>query len=254
MNDFEQAMMNEPNDATSEDIPSHAERRLLIVVLCLSYLACLAGLWLIGNFPGQAHAVFPAIFGLGQNTRFALLVVPLVGLCASYFRLRHLTGKLMQLPERKLDERQRMIRNRAHRVAYRIITVLCLAVLAYICIHSLLLSATPPTATGGVIPAAPAHIAAFPRPVIGGGSSIRELPNKIAPAYIEVPPLKVTLQNSPVYWYWWAAKSGVRNTPAASSSSINLVNLGLYYGLFLVTMVLIVKTLPTAVIGWKERG
>jgi len=30
--------------------------------------------------------------------------------------------------------------------------------------------------------------------------------------------------------------------------------MGLYYGLFLVTMFLIVKTLPTAVIGWKERG
>ena len=106
MNDLEQAMMNEPNDSTSENVPSHNERRLLIVVLCLSYLACLAGLWLIGNFPGQAHAVLPGIFGLGQNTRFALLAVPLVGLCASYFRLRHLTGKIMQLPERKLDERQ----------------------------------------------------------------------------------------------------------------------------------------------------
>ncbi len=67
MNDLEQAMMNEPNDSTSEDVPSHTERRLLIVVLCLSYLACLAGLWLIGSFPGQAHAVLPGIFGLGQN-------------------------------------------------------------------------------------------------------------------------------------------------------------------------------------------
>ncbi len=72
MNDLEQAMMNEPNDSTSEDVPSHTERRLLIVVLCLSYLACLAGLWLIGSFPGQAHAVLPGIFGLGQNMRFAL--------------------------------------------------------------------------------------------------------------------------------------------------------------------------------------
>ncbi len=174
MNDLEQAMMNEPNDSTSEDVPSHNERRLLIVVLCLSYLACLAGLWLIGNFPGQAHAVLPGIFGLGQNMRFALLAVPLVGLCASYFRLRHLTGKIMQLPERKLDERQRMIRNRAHRIAYRIITMLCLAILAYICVHSMLLSATPPATTGGVTNAL---IPAFPRPVIS------EFPSKIARAY-----------------------------------------------------------------------
>ncbi len=27
MNDLEQAMMNEPNDSTSEDVPSHTERR-----------------------------------------------------------------------------------------------------------------------------------------------------------------------------------------------------------------------------------
>jgi len=250
MNDLEQAMMNEPNDSTSEDVPSHTERRLLIVVLCLSYLACLAGLWLIGNLPGQTHAVLPGIFGLGQNMRFALLAVPLVGLCASYFRLRYLTGKIMQLPERKLDERQRMIRNRAHRIAYRIITMLCLAILAYICVHSMLLSATPPT-TGGVTNAL---ISAFPRPVMSEFSSIpiREVPSKIAHAFTEVTPQKVALQNSSVYW--WRVKPELRNTPAAPSPSIDLVNLALYYGLFLVTMVLIVKTLPTAVIGWKERG
>jgi hypothetical protein len=210
-------MMNEPNDSTSENVPSHNERRLLIVVLCLSYLACLAGLWLIGNFPGQAHAVLPGIFGLGQNTRFALLAVPLVGLCASYFRLRHLTGK--------------------------IITMLCLAILAYICVHSMLLSATPPATTGG---ATNALISAFPRPVIS------ELPSKIARAFTEVTPQKISLQNGIVHW--WIVKPELRNTPAAPSPSIDLVNLGLYYGLFLVTMVLIVKTLPTAVIGWKERG
>src|SRR6266851_9745003 len=150
--------------------------------------------------------------------RFALLAVPLVGLCASYFRLRHLTGKIMQLPERKLDERQRMIRNRAHRIAYRIITMLCLAILAYICVHSMLLSATPPATTGGVT-----------------NALIREFPSKIAHVFTEVTPLKVTLQNSIVYTpnlpircfscavkvtlqnstvYWWRVKPELWNTPA----------------------------------------
>jgi hypothetical protein len=244
MNDLVQAMMNEPNDSTSEDIPSHTERRLLIVVLCLSYLACLAGLWLIGNFPGQTHAVLPAIFGLGQNMRFALLAVPLVGLCASYFRLRHLTGKIMQLPERKLDERQRMIRNRAHRIAYRIITMLCLAILAYLCVHSMLLSITPPTTAGVVTNAHPAPI--FPRPVV---ITIGEFPSKMTLAY-----LQNTLQHVTLHGIYWVNKPEVLYTPPAPSPSIDLVNLGLYYGLFLVTMILIVKTLPTAVIGWRERG
>jgi hypothetical protein len=99
----------------------------------------------------------------------------------------------------------------------------------------MLLSATPPATTGGVT-----------------NALIREFPSKIAHAFTEVTPLKVTLQNSIVHW--WIVKPELRNTPAAPSPSIDLVNLGLYYGLFLVTMVLIVKTLPTAVIGWKERG
>jgi hypothetical protein len=107
----------------------------------------------------------------------------------------------------------------------------------------MLLSATPPATTGGVTNAL---IPAFPRPVIS------EFPSKIAHAFTEVTPLKVTLQNSTVHW--WRVKPEFRKTPAAPSPSIDLVNLGLYYGLFLVTMVLIVKTLPTAVIGWKERG
>ena len=45
-----------------------------------------------------------------------------------------------------------------------------------------------------------------------------------------------------------------QSTPAVSAMSADLPGLGLFYGLFLLIMVLIVKTLPTAIIGWKERG
>jgi hypothetical protein len=119
-----------------DDIPSHTERRLLTIGLYLSYLACLAGLWLISALPGQTHILFPTIFGL--------LFVPLFVLCACYIRLRRITGKIMQMPERKLDERQRLVRDRAHRMAYRIIAVLCVAILAYLCIHNMLVTASPP--------------------------------------------------------------------------------------------------------------
>ena len=145
MNYFNE-MMNEPNDTIYDDIASHTERRLLTIGLYLSYIACLAALWLISALPGQTHAFFPDIFGLAnqsESIRFALLVVPLFVLCACYFRLRRMTGKIMQLPERKLDERQRLVRDRAHRIAYRIIAVLCLVILAYICIHNMLVTATP---------------------------------------------------------------------------------------------------------------
>ncbi len=45
-----------------------------------------------------------------------------------------------------------------------------------------------------------------------------------------------------------------QSAPTVSAVLTDLLGLGLLYGLFLLTMVLIVKTLPTAIIGWKERG
>jgi hypothetical protein len=156
----------------------------------------------------------------------------LIVLCACYFKLRHLTGKIMQLPERKLDERQRMVRNRAHRVAYRIFTILCLAILAYLCVHSLLLSASPPVAHS---------LVAKVRPVV---------------SYILVTKDAQTwfTQTQVIHWVAMPKIYPVSPIGEVPSPPVDLFSLGVYYGLFLVTMFLIVKTLPTAVVGWKERG
>src|SRR6266566_5214528 len=41
---------------------------------------------------------------------------------------------------------------------------------------------------------------------------------------------------------------------ATTIQPIDLFSLGIYYGLFFLTVVLIVTTLPKAIIAWKERG
>ncbi len=41
---------------------------------------------------------------------------------------------------------------------------------------------------------------------------------------------------------------------APTTRPIDLFGLGIYYGLFFLTVVLIVTTLPKALIAWKERG
>jgi hypothetical protein len=236
-------MMNEPDDTISGDIASHTERRLLTIGLYLSYIACLAALWLISALSGQTHTFFPDIFGLAdqsESIRFSLLVVPLFVLCACYFRLRRMTGKIMQLPARKLDERQRLVRDRAHRVAYRIIAILCLAILAYLCIHNMLVAASPP-------PAPAASETTYVRPAF---SYI--LVNKDLLAWSIV-------QKQGVLWSITTHQPNLvvfvqQSAPAVSAMSTDLLGLGLLYSLFLLTMVLIVKTLPTAIIGWKERG
>lgn len=226
-------MIDGPNDDIYVDA-SDTERRLLIIGLYMSYFVCLAGLWLIDNALGQAHAFIPNFLGPGQqsgNFHFAFLIVPLIVLYACYFKLRCLTGKIMQLPESQLDERQRMVRNRAHRVAYRIFTILCLAILAYLCVHSMLLSASPPVAHS---------IVAVRRPM-----DIILVTKGVQTQF---------LQPQTVHWVEVFPYHPKAIISVAATSSIDLLSMGLYYGLFLVTMFLIVKTLPTAVIGWKERG
>jgi hypothetical protein len=245
MNHFHE-LMHEPEDDIYDDDSSHSERRLLTIGLYLSYIACLAGLLLIGNVLGQAHALFPDILGLGQQSesmRFALLIVPLFVLCACYIRLRRMTGKIMQLHERKLDERQRLVRDRAHRIAYRVITVLCLAILAYVCLHSLLLSASPP-------PTPASSQTAYVQPVL------------IDIVKGDAQPLTLYQAAHETLWVSNAAQRPVlvymvgvqQSMPAVSAMPTDLLGLGLFYGLFLLIIVLIVKTLPTAIIGWKERG
>lgn len=242
MNYFNETM-NEPDDTIYDDIASHTERRLLTIGLYLSYIACLAALWLISTLSGQTHAFFPDIFGLAnqsESIRFSLLVVPLFVLCVCYFRLRRVTGKIMQLPARKLDERQRLVRDRAHSIAYRIIAVLCLAILAYLCIHNMLVTASPP-------PAPAASETPYVQPAF---------------SYIFVNKGLQTwsiVQKQGVLWSITSHQPNLvvlvhQSAPAVSAMSTDLLGLGLLYALFLLTMVLIVKTLPTAIIGWKERG
>lgn len=243
MNHFDE-MMHEPDDTIYDDIASHTERRLLTIGLYLSYIACLAALWLISALPGQTHVFFPDIFGLvkqSESIRFSLLVVPLFVLCACYFRLRRMTGKIMQLPERKLDERQRLVRDRAHRVAYRIIAVLCLAILAYLCIHNMLVTASPPPtpAASETTYVRPAFNYILVQKAIQAFDAIQKQRVLWVSINLQQPRLPILVHQS---------------APAVSAVPTDLLGLGLLYGLFLLTMILIVKTLPTAIIGWKERG
>src|SRR5215831_19479656 len=153
MNDFKQTMMAEPGDFTEDAASFKKERRLLVIALCLSYLACIAGLWFVGDILGSPRDILGQQIG---NGRFVLLVVPLAVLCVCYLRLRRIMGEIMGLSGKKLDERQRLVRDQAHRTAYKIIAVLCLGILVYIGIHSMLVAAIPPApVTASIHPVVP---------------------------------------------------------------------------------------------------
>ncbi|HKV57302.1 MAG TPA: hypothetical protein VJO32_03440, partial [Ktedonobacteraceae bacterium] len=129
---------------------SRNQRRILVLGMCLSYLGCLVALWYIWNAPRQP---FDTLWlRIGAN-RFTLIVIPLIVFCACYFKLCCLCGDMLKMRDRQLDERQRMVRDSAHRTAYKIVTLLCLLIPIYLAAQGLFAKpqATPTNSASPVI-------------------------------------------------------------------------------------------------------
>jgi len=249
MNDFKQTMMDEPGDFIEDEASFKKERRLLVIALCLSYAACIAGLWFIGDVLGSPRDILGQQIG---NGRFVLLIVPLAVSCVCYLRLRHIMGEIMELSGKKLDERQRLVRDQAHRTAYKIIAVLCLGILVYFGIHSMLVAAVPPHPVVApihpVVPHAVNYIVVSPTSDLHVSTVMPPKPGIIIPP----PQPGVVIQWVAVDYSMASNVSGQMIAPI--TQPIDLFGLGVYYGLFFITIVLIVTTLPKAIIAWKERG
>jgi len=252
MNDFKQTMMDEPGDFIEDEASFKKERRLLVIALYLSYLACIAGLWFVGDVLGSPRNILGQQVG---NGRFVLLVVPLTVLCVCYLRLRRIMGEIMELSGKKLDERQRLVRDQAHRTAYKIIAVLCLGILVYFGIHSMLVAAIPPApVTASIHPVAVSHTVNYI--VVSRISDLH--------VYYVMPPKQPVGKIIPYLqpgdaFQWVAIDSTISSnipgqTIAPTTQAIDLFGLGLYYGLFFLTIVMIIATLPKAIIAWRERG
>ncbi len=96
--------------------------RVLVMGFSLSLLASLAALWLSSTLISAPDQILPLAFlqMLAAN-RVLVLSVPAVCLVVCSFALRSLTGEIMVVPERRLDERQKMLRDQAQRSAFKII-------------------------------------------------------------------------------------------------------------------------------------
>jgi hypothetical protein len=110
----------------------------LVIGLYASFIVCLLGVWCTGNLFGTPNRLLPSIFmHYLESYPVAILLIPLIVLLIFYLLLRTQTGEIMSMPEHYLDERQKMIRDQAHRYAYRIIKVMCLIVPVYLCLHAI---------------------------------------------------------------------------------------------------------------------
>lgn len=104
-------------------------RRSLVIALYLSFLASLVMLWLTGTLLGGADQLLPSsLLQVVVDHRVVALVIPFVCLIVCYGALRRLTGEIMAVPERYLDERQKAMRDQAHRPAFKIIKLSCFVI------------------------------------------------------------------------------------------------------------------------------
>src|SRR5215469_17015996 len=103
--------------------------RSLVIALSLSFLASLVMLWLTGTLLGGADQLLPSsLLQVVVDHRVVALVIPFACLIACYGALRRLTGEIMAVPERYLDERQKAMRDQAHRPAFTIIKLSCFVI------------------------------------------------------------------------------------------------------------------------------
>jgi hypothetical protein len=147
MNNYKQTLLQTPNEFIAEERPRRTERRLLVIGLCMSYIGCLATMWYIWNVPRQAFDTFWLSFG---QSRFTLIILPILLLSFFYFSLRHITGDIIGWGVKNLDERQRMVRDQAHCSAYKIIALLCVFTPLYLIIRNVLTSPINASISGNV--------------------------------------------------------------------------------------------------------
>jgi hypothetical protein len=221
MNNYKQTLMHTPDEFITEEFPGRTKRRLLVIGLFLSYVACLATMWYIWNAPRQAFDTFWLSFA---QSRFTLIILPILILCGFYLSLHHIAGDIIGWGVKNLDERQRMVWDQAHRSAYKIIALLCLLMPLYLILQNMLTS---------------------------------PLSSSISYDVRLNPVQKMTLMqfqksNGIILWT-------LQTVYPAQEQSIFIarnaaLNQGIYYCLFLLILALIVWTLPRAIIAWKERA
>ena len=227
------------------------QRRLLVLGMCLGYLGCLLTLWYIWNAPRQWW--FDTFWlHIGAN-RFTLMLIPLIIFCACYFKLRCISGDMLKFRDRQLDERQRMVRDSAHRTAYKIVTLLCLLIPLYLAAQGLFAdkpSAPSTTSSPGAVTTFRSDISfAHYVKVVPGNTRLPIVLHSTKLFTIDgknMPIQLITISQPAIIWQ-------VLPAPAASPPVIAPPNAGIYYGLVLLTLLLIISTLPKAIVAWQER-
>ncbi|HET8840806.1 MAG TPA: hypothetical protein VFN35_05030 [Ktedonobacteraceae bacterium] len=103
--------------------------RLLLIGFWGSMLVCLAALWFSGTLLSAPDQLLSkTLLQFIAIHRLLALLGPAVGLVLCYGALRFMTHEILGVRERYLDERQKMLRDQAHRSAFKLVKIACLVI------------------------------------------------------------------------------------------------------------------------------
>lgn len=224
--------------------PSLKRRRLLVLALYLSFFTSLLALWITSPIASDVGQLLP--YWLIQaiiDNRLTILAIPLVCLFTCSITLRHITSDIMGGPERYLDERQKMIRDQAHRYAYRIIKLACLFVPLGLFLYSM-----PWTNHASVAPTPPRQAAFWLFDANGQSASFQIISAPVGPP---------TSVHNPVAFTIHQIAITIVHYPPVTLSTLwptDPLSTAISYGVLLLCFFLMVTVLPIAIVAWKERG
>ena len=124
--------VNALNDLPSDSRRRFVQRRLLVLGLYLSYALSIVGWWLTLGVKGTSVA--ERLLG-SWIFHFEILIplIPSVACMVLFILLLSSNiARMTQARDKNLDEHLRMVRDRAHRYAYRVIAVLLIVVTWYL--------------------------------------------------------------------------------------------------------------------------
>jgi len=217
--------------------------RFLVLTLIFCFLASLAALWFSGTLlSAPDHALPTSFLQTLAAHRVLLLIVPVACLVVCYGALRSLTGEIIAVPVRYLDERQKMLRDQAQRSAFKIMKFACLLIpLGFLVPHLPWFNAPP--AAAPVVPVFMSVIYTAP----GSITWVAEPSARSITLHTVAQQLHFQLIQPTLLWH---DPFGV--VPAivpASTAEVALAGV-----LLLLCLFLLLSALPMAVLAWKGEA
>jgi hypothetical protein len=233
-------------------------RRLLVSALYLSFFACLVSLSLTGAFFGGPTSVLPGwLMSIMENNHVVLLLAPLLSLLVCAVAIRLAAGETMTAPERYLDERQKMVRDQAHRSAYSILKPICFLVFLGFVVQRVFWPA-PSQPTAAVFP----DLALRGNRLLQGGLIHYQF--QLTPSMVNA--IHAISLNQKGITHLWTSSSWmvvqhlpppafvVQHLPPPTPWFNEPTGMALLYGVLLLSLFLIITSLPLSVVVWKDRA